>query len=243
MRAGGGDDRVERGVGAGGVAGAAGQDDVELVGRGGGGAAGVAESADRHFGAVVEGEGEVGAVGGTGFDHGLGAALDGFLGGLEDEADAAVEAGREADEDLADAEEGRGMDVVAAGVHAAGDCAGEGQAGLFGDGQGVHVGADEEGGTGGAAFDLGGNAVAADAGFRDEAEAAEVGSDQGGGAWCVHAEFGVGVDVAADVDEGGLDGGDASLEEGGEIVHAAVVHRWALCHPRHVRHKISWLPE
>ena len=89
-------------------------------------------------------------------EHGLG-AVDGLFGRLADEHERAVPLGFGRGEGAGGADEDGGVDVVAAGVHDADvlagfglghDVAGVGDAGLFDDGQRVHVGADEERGAG-----------------------------------------------------------------------------------------------
>ncbi len=114
------------------------------------------------------------------------------------------------------ADEDSGVNVVAAGVHDAGveagggfgdDVGGVGQAGFFDDGQGIHVGADEEG-RAGAVFEEGDDtegvgAVGVDADVVGDGVAgvAEGGGEDGGGALLVMGELGVGVKVFVEGDE------------------------------------------
>ncbi|MNF99035.1 hypothetical protein D3C84_819200 [compost metagenome] len=76
------------------------------------------------------------------FDHPPGAA-QGFLGGLEDQVEGAVELAR-LGQVAGSAEQDGGMAVMAAGVHLAGIAAGVGHAAFFLDRQGVHVRADAD---------------------------------------------------------------------------------------------------
>ena len=107
-------------------------------------------------------------------DHPRGAAGRLLRSGLEDEAHAAGEVAA-----AVGAEEGGGaqhggdaVGVVAAGVHHPGVLGGEREAARLGDGEGVHVGADEERRAGGLALEVGDDAGAAHAGAHGEAEGA-----------------------------------------------------------------------
>ena len=132
------------------------------------------------------------------------------------------------------ADEDGGVDVVPAGVHDGnglagavfhGDVAGVGDAGFFGDGERVHVGADHERGTGAVfqdgddAVGLGAVRIAADAVGDGVARVAEGCGEDAGGAGFEVGELGVGVNVFVGVDEGGGlvvdEGGESSLGRGG----------------------------
>ncbi len=80
------------------------------------------------------------------------------------------------------AEQRRGVAVMAAGMHHAGIAGGVGQAGGFSDRQRVHVGAQADAAVGLAAADRRHHAMAADAGDERNAEFAQPGADEGGGA-------------------------------------------------------------
>ena len=107
---------------------------------------------------------------------------------------------------------------MAAGVHDAdllagfaggGDVAGVGEAGLFSDGEGVHVAADEEGGAGAiveeADYAEGSATVWVDAYVLGDgiAGGAEVLCEECGGLALEVGELGVGVDLFVDIEEGG----------------------------------------
>ncbi len=122
------------------------------------------------------------------------------------------------------------VDVVAAGVHDAcvlacfrlrHDLACVRDAGFFNDGQGIHVGADEEGGAGAVLQDadnaesLGAVGVFADVLGDGVAVFAEGGGEDRGGAGLVVGELGVGVEVFIGVEEGGELGTD---DGGGRVL-------------------------
>jgi hypothetical protein len=140
--------RIDRQVRHGAVAALADEADQHLV-RGGHEWAGAEiEVPGRHARVVVHGEDRVAwkALEQAFLDHAPGAATTTeFLGGLEDQVKRASGAeaagGGIARKHLGGAEQHRGMAVVAAGVHLAGNRAGPGQAGGFLDRQGIHVGA------------------------------------------------------------------------------------------------------
>ena len=122
-------------------------------------------------------------------------ALAPFLGGLEDEADGAVEAAF-LGEELRRAEQHGGVAVMAAGVHRAGILRAVVLRALFGDAQGIHVGPQRDGPVAAAAFERADDAGAAHA-FGDlvEAELPQLGGDEGAGARLLEAELGMGVQV------------------------------------------------
>ena len=101
------------------------------------------------------------------------------------------------------------MDVVAAGVHQAAFPAvddgsllrGEGERGLFRDGQGVHVAAHHDDGAGLSAVEDAEDARPADARADLQPQALEPGGDDARRPLFLLAELGVGVDVAPDGDE------------------------------------------
>ena len=108
-----------------------------------------AADADRPLGPLgpeVAGDGVVhlGVVHDARFDHRLGPARA-FLGRLEDEHGRTGQARLQPVQDGRRTERHGHVGVVAAGVHAAGVGGGEGQPGLLGDRQGVHVRPDHQG--------------------------------------------------------------------------------------------------
>ncbi len=122
------------------------------------------------------------------------------------------------DELLRGAEDGGDVEVVSAGVHDSdllvgvvfcGDGAGVGEAGLFGDGERVELGAQEEARARAVGEDghdaVGGGAVGifADVLGDGEAEFAERGGEIGGGPLFVVGELGVLVEGFVGVDEAG----------------------------------------
>ena len=104
-------------------------------------------------------------------------------------------------EERGDADADGGVHIVAAGVHHAGVAALVAVAALLGDGECVHVGAEEERGAGMVAFEGGDDAVAGDAGGGGEAGCAERLCHLGGGAGLLVGELRVAVEVAAEGDE------------------------------------------
>ena len=195
----GGDERVDGFLRAGAVAALAGDGDVEERGAGEADAGAGGELADRHAGAVVQ---AVDGVAGEALEqavlqHGLGAAAA-FLGGLEDEVDGAVEVARFG-QVFGGAEQHGGVAVVAAGVHAAGDLAGVRQAGGFLHRQRVHVGAQADRGLAVAVAQHADDAGLADAAMHLDAPLLQFARDQVGGAEFLQPEFGMGMDVAADL--------------------------------------------
>lgn len=176
----------------GGVAAAAVQDGVQ----------GAAAGHQRAAGGVGDGAG--GERGGVLGEDGVGTAEpvvqpvvgeragagQGLLGGLAEDEQAAPPAGAGGGEAGGGAEGGGGVQVVAAGVHGAGDGGGVGQAGGLGDGEGVEFGADQDGGAGAVAKfgeEGGGTGEAAVDG---EAEGGEAVGEQGGGGLFGAGEFG-----------------------------------------------------
>ncbi len=159
-------------------------------------------------------------------EHGLG-AVDGLFGGLADDHEGAVPELAVGGEGLRGAEEDGGVDVVSAGVHDADllagcvfgeDVRGVGDAGLFDDGEGVHVAAHEEGGAGAVFEDaddaegVGAVGVEADVVGDGVAGLAEGVGEQGRGLLLVVGELGVAVELLV----GGDEGGELRLLEGGE---------------------------
>ena len=141
-----------------------------------------------------------------------------FLGRLEHQLHRAGKLRRQVLQHRGDAEQRGGVDVVAAGVHQAGLRAGERQAGLLLDRQRVHVGADGEHRAGAAALDQADDPGAADAGLVADAETGEFARDDAGGADLLEAEFRMGVDVAADLDQRRFDAPGGVADRGGGIV-------------------------
>ena len=141
--------------------------------------------------------------------HFLGAALlavrRAFLGRLEDEQYFARQVGLHRHHRFGHAHQGRGVGVVAAGVHHADGLAAEGRGDLgrerqrvaFGHRQRVHVGADRDARAGLAALEHRDHAGGGDAGLHVQAERAQVVGDEFRCAYFAVAEFRVLVDVAA----------------------------------------------
>ena len=140
------------------------------------------------------------------FDHRARTA-EVFFVGLEDQVQRAVEIAARRQR-LGGREQDRGVAVVAAGVHAAMGFARVRQAGGLDDGQRIHVGADAQPPRAVADFHLRHDAGLADACVHLVAPFTQQVGDQLGGRAHLEAELGVGVDPAADVDEGlGVDVG------------------------------------
>ena len=149
-------------------------------------------------------------------DHQRGAALlahrRAFLGGLEDEDDRALDLVLHAGEDFRRAHQDGDVAVVAAGVHHRHGLAvvlrrnlrGERQAGLFGDRQSVHVGAQGHDLAGLAALQDTDDPGLADSGAHFHAQAAQMVGDHLGGANLAVAEFGMLMQIAAPGDDLGL---------------------------------------
>ena len=89
------------------------------------------------------------------------------------------------------------MTVVSAGVHDARVLRGVFCAGIFGDGQGVHVEAQEDGGTGFGAFQVADYAGLADAFGHFDAKGFKFFGNNSAGADFVVAKFGVHVKITA----------------------------------------------
>jgi hypothetical protein len=224
-------DGIAAKLGCGSVAAHAVDDDVDGGGTGHGGAGEDAYLACGEGVDVVEADDLVGAaeafvevIGEEGFR-----AVDRFFGGLADEHEGSVPLRFVGGHGARGADEDGGVDVVTAGMHdpdflAGGvgdrDVAGIGEAGFFDDGEGVHVGADEEGWAR-AVFEDGDDAegvravgVEADVVGDGVAGVAEILGEDGGGALFVVGEFGMGVEVFVDGYEWGvwfLEGGVAIL--------------------------------
>jgi hypothetical protein len=199
-------------------------EDVDGVGVGHGVAGDVADFSGFEVAVDVEGEAEVGA-GEAGeeavVEHGLGAADD-FLGGLADENEGAGPLVFEGGHGAGDADDAGDVDVVSAGVHdgdgfalwvGGGGGGGVGGVGLFLDGQGVEVGADEEG-FAGAVFQDGDDAVDADFFGDFVVEGAELFGEAFGGFGFLEGELGVAVDGGVE----GVEVGVVFVEEGLDLV-------------------------
>ena len=118
-----------------------------------------------------------------------------LLGGLEDEVDGAVE-GPGFRQVLSRAQQHRGVAVMAAGMHQAGVLAGVRQVGRLLDRQGVHVGAQADGGLAVAVAQHADHAGLADAAMHLDAPFLQLLGHQVGRAVFLHADFRMGVDVA-----------------------------------------------
>lgn len=193
-------------VGACAVARFAGDRDFKIVGGSGEGALAQTDDACGNGGKGVDAKDGGDVFHDAIFDHPP-CALGGFFGGLEEEAGGAGEGGvvglGEFGEDHGGAEADGGVGIVAAGVHDAGAFGGEGEVCFFGDGQSVHVGADGEDVAVGFGFagEFGDDAGFADHFLNVEAAGGKDAGDVGGGFVFLAAEFGMGVNVAADFDE------------------------------------------
>ena len=107
------------------------------------------------------------------------------------------------------AEQHRGVAVVAARVHAAGDRRAVGELVALGDRQRIHVGAQADRAQAASAADRANDAGAADAAVGLDAERLEVAGDERGGTVLLEREFGMGMDVATDRGEPRVMGPDA----------------------------------
>ena len=125
---------------------------------------------------------------------------------------------------LGDAEQGGGVDVVAAGVHQAGMRAGERQAAGFLDRQRVHVGADRQHRAGPAALDQPDHAGLADLRLVRDAEPGQLAGDDAGGADFLEAELRMRVDVPADLDQLLFDPLGEVADGGGGVVGKRLGH-------------------
>jgi hypothetical protein len=166
------------------------------------------EAADRHARCVVQ---RVDRIAGEALEQAVldhcARAAEVFFVGLEDQVERAVEIAA-----LRERLGGRQQDgcvaVMAAGVHAAMGLARIGQARGLDDGERIHVGADAQPPRAAADLELGHDAGLADARVHLVAPFAQQVGDQLAGRAHLEAEFGVGVNLAADVDEGlGVDVG------------------------------------
>ncbi len=223
-----------------GVAGLAAHGDAEAIGRRQGVAANETEGANGQLRAVVQRQRHVDLriVHDAGCNHLLHAA-NGLFGRLEDELHGAGKLRRQVLQHGADADQGGGVDVMAASMHLAGHGAGEGLAGHLVDRQRVHVGADREHGARAAAFDQADDTGAGDAGLVLDAEALELAGDDAGGADLLEGELGVGVEVAADLDEAGLDALRGVADHGAGVVGKG--HGSASGAGRGVRVQVQWI--
>ena len=201
------------------VAGLAAHDNVEPVRRRKAGAMHEAEIADRDLRMVVEPECQIdlGAIHDAVGDHGL-HAPDAFLGRLEYQLDSARKLRSQLLEHRGNTDQRRGVDIVAAGMHQARLGAGERQAGLLLDRQGVHVRADREHRARPTALDQANDAGLADAGLVGDAKSREFACNDPGGADLLETEFGVGVNVAADFDQCRLDPPGGVADRGRRVV-------------------------
>ena len=225
-----GNDGIDRGVRIGSVAGDAAHHDAEAVAGGVGGALDETELAHRDVRVVVEAERHVHAVERTIGDHRFGAAKR-FFGRLEEQPDCAGKFRRNSGEDGGDAQQSGAVHIMAAGVHLARVLAAKSEAGAFLDRQRVHVGADGEQLAGSAPLDGADDAGAADAGLGGDAEAGEFARDDTGGTDFLEGEFGMGVEVASDLDQvglclaGGVGDGCADIVDVAHPWRSAVVQR------------------
>ena len=129
--------------------------------------------------------------------HGLSAAVEAaFFRRLEDQVEGAREPAR-GRQMLGRAQQHRGVAVVAAGVHAAGDRAGIRQAGVLLDGQGVHVGAQAQAFRAIAQTQLRHQACLADATCDLIAPLLQLVGDQVGGLVFGEGQLGMPMDMAA----------------------------------------------
>jgi hypothetical protein len=214
-RLGPGDDRIDGEMGIGAVRLLPLDPDAELVDRGHRRPGVVADLADLEVGEGVEGEDRLRLLllEQSLLEHQAGAPLlaggGPLLGRLEDEQHAPRQVGADRGEDGGDAELHRGVDVVAAGVGHS-DVSPqelvtlgrlEGEVGLLGHRQRVHVGADGDQRAGLASLEQGDHAGLGDAGARLEPEAPQVGGDQLGRLALAVRELGVLMDVMPHLDE------------------------------------------
>ena len=205
-------------------------DDIDAGGTGLLRAAFDGDGSCRVSGGVVLGKDEVGAaeaqvevIG----EHGA-RAVNGLLRGLADEHDGAVPLRFAVGEFAGCSEEDGHVDVVTAGVHDAdilalsvdgADSRGVVEAGLFFDGERVHVGANEETRAGAVlehsndAECLGSIFVFADAFGDGIAEFAKFAGEEGGGLLFVVRELGIAVEVLVCFSEGGK----LAVDGGGEV--------------------------
>jgi hypothetical protein len=123
----------------------------------------------------------------AGRDHRARAAIA-FLGGLEDEIDRAAPAGVGREQGGGPEQRGR-VPVMAAGVHDALMARGIRQAGVLGDRQRVHVGAQADARLRGPARQRGDDAMAADARLEGNAELSELVLHEGGGDLFLQGQF------------------------------------------------------
>jgi hypothetical protein len=138
-------------------------------------------------------------------DHEVGPAVlarrRAFFGGLKEEGHGSLEAVLERVENEGRSQDDRAVDVVAAGVHDAGVQGLVGQARLFLDRQGIHVGPDRDRHAGLAAAEDGHDAGLGDARADLQAEALKPRGDEAGGLELAVAELGIHMDEAADLDD------------------------------------------
>jgi len=159
-------------------------------------------------------------------DAGLRAAFS-FFGGLEDESDRATERMLPLGEELRDAKRDGDVDVVAAGVHDAGDLRCEGEAGGLRHGEGVDIGAPEEGWAAALAFDEGGDACLGDGADVGGADDGELVPDDFLGAVFLPGELGMAMQVTPKRDH--LIGDRADFGPNGQPAHdgSLTLPRWA----------------
>ena len=140
--------------------------------------------------------GRVEAVEDAAVDHAPGPAQC-FLGRLEDERVPPRERRAPRRQDLGDTEHGRGVGVVAAGVHDAVGLRGHDVSAALGDREGVDVCAEQDRRTGSSALEHGDRAGLGRTGPRLEPERLEPGADDVGRAVLGEAQLGVAVEVVA----------------------------------------------
>jgi len=162
--------------------------------------------------------------------HHLQGAAQAFLGRLEDQVQGAVE-GAGLGQAAGGGEQGGGVAVVTAGVHASRVLAGVVEAGALQDRQGVHVGADAQHLAAAAGAQGADHPGAAQAAMDLVAPAGEGGGHQVAGALFLVTQFGMAVDVAAQGDHvrqvaGDMTGGGVLIRSGGKAHGDLSQSRW-----------------
>lgn len=207
------DDGVFAEMGHGAVTADSFDDDFDRIDIGEGVAFDDADGAMGHVGGAVEGDGFVWAwkfLKEARAEHEAGSE-HAFFCGLTNHDEGAAPEVLHFGQDTGCSDEGGHVDVMPAGVHDAdfapevvldGFFAGVVGAGLLGDGEGIEVGADEDGGAI-AIFEDADKAMAADFFGHLESGAAELAGDAGGGFDLVHGELWIGVELFVDADEAG----------------------------------------
>ncbi len=169
-----------------------------------------------------------------------------FLRGLEDQQDLSRQAIAQLDQHFGDAHEDRGMRVVTAGMHDADGATAkfpgrrrtERHIGLLGHRQGIHVGPQQDRGTGTAALDHRDDARVGHAGPDIEPERAQVFGHLARGPDFAICEFRVEVKIAAPLDDTRLDRGRGPVEFGRRDVGVRDTGRQCTkhCQERKLRH-------